>query len=87
MVYNYAISKRSLGVWQFLNLARFAKVAQKSHAIPAVGCLATCIRHEIMMFSCEYIPPNFRGAQLSQLELIREKREIMLLENSVIYKL
>ena len=85
MAYNYVISKRSLGVWQFLNLARFAKVAQKIHAIPAVGCLATYIRHELMMFSCEYIPLNFRGAQLSQLELIREKRKIMLLENLAHY--
>ena len=25
-------SKRLLGVWQFLNLARFAKIAQKSYA-------------------------------------------------------
>jgi len=32
IVDDVVFSKRSLGVWQFLNLARFAKIAQKSHA-------------------------------------------------------
>ena len=63
----YVFSKCSLGVWQFLNLAQFAKIVKRA-VLLVVWCLAT----PRMM----WITPNFRGAQFSRFgDHLRKTRE------------
>ena len=52
-------SKHSLGVWQFLNLARFAKMARKSHA--TCGMVSNYAVNDVKL----RIPPKFCRVQFS----------------------
>ena len=65
----YLFSKRSLGVWQFLNLARYAKIVLKSHA--TCGMVSSYAKNNVKL----QIPPNFAERNFCSLELIREKHE------------